>query len=800
MRSRIALLSCCAFATPLARAQLVARQSVTAHAKPSIVKWSATSAAASPSSAPTSGSSTLLVGGSDSCTSPDPIAGLGSFAVSTGGATTGSEGQLCVSGSQIAIHNDVWFAWTAPASGNTVISLCGGTTADSKLAVYAGSACPTAAALACNDDACGGASQVRFHATLGQSYVIQMGHFAPTGTYSGTFTIDQPAPAPDDDCASPSMLAGVGTFPIDTHGATTTVVTPFACPNSGTNAIDQDTWSEWIAPASGIARLRLCGSISGGDSKIAVYSGAGCPITLPLACNDDGCGFASQARWSVSAGQTYLLQIGSSPGAATFSGTFTLEVLTPIPNDECSAPAPLATTGPFTVDLTLASTGVEGQSEPLCFAFLSSSIDNDAWFCWTAPVSGSFDVTSVNLTPVDTKIAVYAGCGCPAGSALACNDDACGTRQSTTTFTALAGSSYTIQIGTFPGANPSLATFDIVPTPPPPAPCAYDDGLSENSVGLAGNGKLCWLQRFGTPGATTRVSDVQSEFAIAGGTPVDVLVWDDPNDDGNPTDCILVAQASGFVNGLPLQSFPLSAPVDLDGVFFAGAAVPQTVGQFPAPVDTSSCPPTAYEVAWAFGSNGTLPIDYTFLPNNDVQPTGLLSLGLPGFWVLRAGCVTSTAVPYCGNGDPQRIPCPCGNDGFDPVAGCASSINPDGARLTASGIPIFDDVVLHSRGMSGTVCVFFRTTPALPTSGVVFGDGITCATGSLLRLRAVSFPGGIANTASFPTATTITLATRSGTFPGSGARMSYGVYYRNAAAGFCTPSTFNTTNTLDVTW
>lgn len=753
--------------------------------------------------APTSSASTLLAGGSDSCATPDVIAGLGTFAVSTIGATTGAEGQnepLCLIFGQAAIHRDVWFAWTAPASGNTVISLCGGTTptfADTKLAVYAGGACPTSPALACNDDACLAQSQLRFFATSGQTYTIQLGHFSPNGTYSGTFTIDQPAPAPDDDCATPTIIAGTGAFAIDTSGATTTVVTPFSCPGLGNNTIDQDVWREWTAPASGIARLSFCGGIGGADSKVAVYAGGvGCPASVPLACNDDRCGRESIARWSVVAGQSYLLQLGSTPAGATYTGSFTLDVGTPVPNDDCAAPSSIPASGPFQIDLALATTGAQGQNEPRCAFFSSTTIDNDAWFCWTAPASGSFDVTSVGLTTVDTKIAVYDGCGCPAATAIACGDDACGTRQSTATFQAQAGSSYTIQVGTFPNANVGLATFDVVPTPPPPPACFFDDGFSENSIGLASGGRYCWLQRFGAPGVLTRVSNISGEIVIPPGGPVDALVWDDPNDDGDPIDCVLVAQVTGTVAGIPIQTFALPSPLELDGVFFVGLSVPHTFNQFPAPVDTSGCPPS-YEIAWSFGSTSA-PIDYTTLSNNNIPPTGLLQLGYPGFWVLRAGCVESSARTRCGNSDPLRVPCPCGNSGLHPLGGCASSASADGARLIASGIPSLDDAVLHATGMTGNVALFFRASPAPSSAGTVFGDGVTCASGTLVRLRSVAFAGGTTGVASFP-ASAPPLSARSGTFAGSGATMTYGVWYHDAAS-FCSSATFNATNTLDVTW
>ena len=52
-------------------------------------------------------------------------------------------------------------------------------------------------------------------------------------------------------------------------------------------------------------------------------------------------------------------------------------------------------------------------------------IANDLWYCWTASASGPVSLSTCGLTDVDTKIAVYPGPGCPGGSALTCDDDAC---------------------------------------------------------------------------------------------------------------------------------------------------------------------------------------------------------------------------------------------------------------------------------------------------------------------------------------------------------------------------------------
>ena len=70
----------------------------------------------------------LALQGSDSCTTPTPIAGQGTFPYDNTQATTGAEGQnepLCYQFGSSAVDNDVWFAWTADFTGNAVITTCG---------------------------------------------------------------------------------------------------------------------------------------------------------------------------------------------------------------------------------------------------------------------------------------------------------------------------------------------------------------------------------------------------------------------------------------------------------------------------------------------------------------------------------------------------------------------------------------------------------------------------------------------------------------------------------------------------
>jgi cysteine-rich repeat protein len=79
------------------------------------------------------------------------------------------------------VDADIWYCYTATCTGTAIVSLCG-SDYDTKLAVYAGCDCPTAAPLDCSDDDCGTGvenvqSRVTFTATAGQKFLLRVGGY-----------------------------------------------------------------------------------------------------------------------------------------------------------------------------------------------------------------------------------------------------------------------------------------------------------------------------------------------------------------------------------------------------------------------------------------------------------------------------------------------------------------------------------------------------------------------------------------------------------------------------------------------
>jgi hypothetical protein len=166
------------------------------------------------------------------------------------------------------------------------------------------------------------------------------------------------------------------------------------------------------------------------------------------------------------------------------------------------------------------------------------------------------------------------------------------------------------------------------------------------------------------------------------------------------------------------------------------------------------------------------------------------------FQMITTGCVMTTGTPFCF-GDGTATVCPCGNAGTA-GNGCASSVNPSGANLTGMGnAQVSNDTLsLQGTGMSNSNCLYFEGTTQLNGGlGTVFGDGLRCAGGAVVRLGTKTNVGG---SSQYPVGADLPVSQK-GMVPAGGGTRTYQCWYRNAAA-FCTPSTFNLTNGLEVTW
>jgi hypothetical protein len=341
-------------------------------------------------------------------------------------------------------------------------------------------------------------------------------------------------------------------------------------------------------------------------------------------------------------------------------------------------------------------------------------------------------------------------------------------------------------------------------------PCQRDDGASEFHYGWPSGGAIAWLQRFGCGGLTT-VSNIEVSWGTpaypgstpGNGTPAVVLLYDDPNDDGDPSDAVLVQQINTVVQNVDtdvFNSIPVST-TSMSGVFFVGAAMAFGPGQAVVPIDWSA---SNGDTAWIFGDDSGGPIDFTNPGANPLPPRTLQSIGFSAHVMIRAGCNLSPMTSFCLPGRGGVQVCPCANPPASSGLGCNNSSGTGGAALSGSGNASLsaDTLVFTTNGERPTaLSVVLQGTASLP-SGVIYGQGIRCVGGTLRRLYVKAASGG---SITAPSGGDLSVSARSaalGNVIGPGQNRYYLVYYRDPIVlGGCPPtSTFNSTQSGQVTW
>jgi hypothetical protein len=196
----------------------------------------------------------------------------------------------------------------------------------------------------------------------------------------------------------------------------------------------------------------------------------------------------------------------------------------------------------------------------------------------------------------------------------------------------------------FPIAFPE----DILPPVTGPANYIIDDGSSENSVGLPG-GSYIWLNRLNAK-PQARIIDRIDVFlgSVPDGLPMSVLLYSDPNNDGNPSDAALLtrrdAVTAGGGTGIPVQVQIM--PTDVGPVgkkFFVGVVMQNPGSSFPMAIDQSS----NLGQSWVAGSTMSCMANVQNLGANPIPPMTTSQIGVRGNWLLQAHGRPNPPPPGC---------------------------------------------------------------------------------------------------------------------------------------------------------
>ncbi len=434
----------------------------------------------------------------DLCANARAITGVaGTVAATTVGYANDGGTAGCTGGST----PDAWFRWTAPANGNATFSFCAaqGGSSGSDTVLTMRTACGGADSV-CNDDFCGLASSIAFAANSGTAYLIRVMGFS--GTVSGTLGWAL-ATGP---CLSPPAGGFAEAEPCgsDTNGGCNSAgFTPIGVGqtvlgNAWADANFRDTdWYQLTLASSGTITWHGAGQmpfrlfILNGTCPAVVNQTAGGPACTEISCSALLCA----GTYNLFAGPDVFTGIPCGSGTNDYWAQVTFVASpcpTPPPNDNCAAAISVGE-GVFPWDNTNATT--DGPSP-------CGAIGSDVWFLYSPSATGLVTATTCSgALTLDTVMAAYAA-PCPAGTALACNDDGppfcpvpgSGFSGSTLSFLATAGNQYLIQVGGFAsghGSGELTISLQAGPCLNPPAggfaegePCGSDTNGGCNSAGF----------------------------------------------------------------------------------------------------------------------------------------------------------------------------------------------------------------------------------------------------------------------------------------------------------------------------
>jgi len=197
-----------------------------------------------------------------------------------------------------------------------------------------------------------------------------------------------------------------------------------------------------------------------------------------IVCNDDACGWQSEVTLNVTAGSTYLIEVGgygSHKGQGVLNFIFEEETS----NDNCQDALEIGDVENLPFDTSTATADGSG-------ACVQGS---NIWYIYTAPCTGKATISTCGSS-FDTVIAVYKSIECPPiqKDMIGCNDDACG-QQSELHIDVQAGSRYLIEVGGFNNLSkgPGLLTVTCGGGEPPNPSDLGDAPDSSNTLSIRMN-------------------------------------------------------------------------------------------------------------------------------------------------------------------------------------------------------------------------------------------------------------------------------------------------------------------------
>lgn len=342
---------------------------------------------------------------------------------------------------------DVWFRFTAPASGSVTIDLSSGSMTDSGMSLYSGT-CGSFTEVNCDDDGGSGAMSniVATGLTPGTTYYIRVWEFSSgTGTFNiCVFDNSGGGGGPtNDECVNATALP-CGT----TNLAGTTAASVSETHGTGCTMSSYGVWYTFV----GDGQSTTISSTATFDHEMAITSGS-CGSLSNVTCQDNALSGGTETyTFTTTNGVNYYVYIAHYSSSSTTTGTFTISrtcVAAPTPpaNDDCAnaTALPCGTTN-------LAGTTVNSAPETVNTCTMSQY---GVWYAFT----GNGQISTITLNPsYDMELAIYSG-SCGSLTNILCQDNSSTTE--TYSFTTTNGVNYFIYVGSYLSSSTTTGTFTI---------------------------------------------------------------------------------------------------------------------------------------------------------------------------------------------------------------------------------------------------------------------------------------------------------------------------------------------------
>lgn len=383
---------------------------------------------------------------------------------STNQSATGSVG-VPAPGCGNYLGGDVWFTAVVPASGNITVDVTAGVMTDGAMAIYSGT-CGALTLIQCDDFGGVGAmpSLTLTGQTAGATLFIRV--WESGNNNNGTFNIcahEPPAPpANNDPCTATPLAVNASCTFTPTTNASATGSSGSPAPGCA-NYSGGDVWFTVVVPAAGNITVETNPGVLT-DGGMAIYSGTCAALTLIECDDDDGNGLMSLITLN-----------GQTPGATLFvrvweygnnnNGAFDICAHIPPPpppppaNDDCSGAysTTVNTTGACTSQTsgTVGGATASVQDATGCLG----TEDDDVWFSFVAPATGSISLALNNVTGTTTDLfhSVWTGT-CPALTLVA---GSCSDPNNSTLLGLTPGVTYYVRVYSYTATGGQITTFNL---------------------------------------------------------------------------------------------------------------------------------------------------------------------------------------------------------------------------------------------------------------------------------------------------------------------------------------------------